>query len=45
MIIIKAVVFIVSLAAIPVLSFLMVLYIIIDIVRYQQIQEENGGIR
>lgn len=42
MTVLKAFVFIASLLAIPVSGFLTVLYIIIDMVRYRQIQEENG---
>ncbi len=38
---IKAAVFIASLLALPVLSILIVLYIMIDMVRGEQIREEN----
>ena len=40
--VIKTIVFITSLLAIPVLSFLTVLYIITDIVRSQQEEDERG---
>ena len=42
MAVIKAFVFIASLLAIPVLSFLIVLYIITDLVRSQQEEDERG---
>ncbi len=39
---IKVAVFIISLLALPILSILIVLYIMIDMVRGEQIREENG---